>query len=173
MTYHTRETGGPNNSGFFSAGVATSVDGKEWQKGGKILSVGEPGSWDEGGVSVRHVLPVTGRGGGGGYIMVYEGCNSKFEFGIGLATSDDGLKWKKDTEAGPEPGGPILKARVGENVWDNIIVGSPYALTMNDGSFRMYYLGVGKLEGDETSKQGIGLAVSDGENYRSWRRFSE
>ncbi|KAG0560214.1 hypothetical protein KC19_10G162800 [Ceratodon purpureus] len=168
LTYHTRETGGRNNFGFFSAGVATSTDGKHWQKVSKILSTGEPGTWDEGGVSVRHVLRVNGK-----YVMFYEGSDYKFQFAIGLATSDDGLVWEKDTGVGPEPGGPILKARVGENVWDNVIVGTPYVLAMDDGSFRMYYLGVGKLEGDEASKQGIGLAVSDGPNYRSWKRFNE
>jgi hypothetical protein len=52
-------------------------------------------------------------------------------------------------------------------------VGTPYVLAMEDGSFRMYYLGVGKIEGDNTSQQGLELAVSDGENYRSWRRFNE
>lgn len=104
---------------------------------------------------------------------VLRGSNYKFQFAIGLATSDDGLVWRKDTDVGPEPGGPILKARTGENVWDNVIVGTPYVLAMDDGSFRMYYLGVGKLDGDDASKQGIGLAVSDGPNFRSWRRFNE
>jgi hypothetical protein len=28
-------------------------------------------------------------------------------------------------------------------------VGTPYVLAMEDGSFRMYYLGVGKFEGDK------------------------
>jgi hypothetical protein len=48
-----------------------------------------------------------------------------------------------------------------------------HVLAMEDGSFRMYYLGVGKIKGDNTSQQGLELAVSDGENYRSWRRFNE
>lgn len=168
LTYHTRETGGRNNFGFFSAGLATSTDGKTWHKHSKILSTGEPGTWDEGGVSVRHVLRVNGK-----YVMFYEGSNYNWQFAIGLATSDDGLVWQKDTEAGPEPGGPILKARVGENVWDNVIVGTPYVVAMDDGSFRLYYLGVGKLEGEDASKQGIGLAVSDGPNFRSWKRCNE
>jgi hypothetical protein len=30
-------------------------------------------------------------------------------------------------------------------------VGTPYVLAMEAGSFRMYYLGVGKIEGDNTS----------------------
>jgi hypothetical protein len=44
---------------------------------------------------------------------------------------------------------------------------------MEGGSFRMYYLGVGKINGDSTFQQGFRLAVSDGENYPSLRRFHE
>ncbi|KAH9300391.1 hypothetical protein KI387_011974 [Taxus chinensis] len=162
MTYHTRESGGPAGMGFFSAGLAVTGDGQRWEKVGKILSGGEPGTWDEGGVSVRHVIRV-----GDQFAMFYEGSNFKFEFAIGLALSNDGVTWKK------EPGGPVLTARTGEDVWDNVIVGTPYVLEMPDGSFRMYYLGVGKLKtnGQETTQQGIGLAVSDGTNFRSWRRY--
>ncbi|GLJ29724.1 hypothetical protein SUGI_0586520 [Cryptomeria japonica] len=168
MTYHTRESGGPAGMGFFSAGLAVSGDGKRWEKVGKILSVGELGSWDEGGVSVRHVIRV-----GDEYVMFYEGSNFRFEFAIGLALSSDGVTWRKDVECGREPGGPILTARTGEDVWDNVIVGTPYVLPMPDGNFRMYYLGVGKVEanGEVTTQQGMGLAVSDGANFRLWKRY--
>lgn len=166
MSYHTREAGGPKGFGFFSAGIAVSDDGKSWEKKGKVISCGELGAWDEGGVSVRHIIRHQGQ-----YLMFYEGSNFQFEFCIGLATSADGLNWKKDTECGPEPGGPILKARRGGQFWDNFVVGTPYVIAMPDGSFRLYYLGVGKKEGEETMQQGIGLALSEGSNFRSWKRF--
>jgi predicted GH43/DUF377 family glycosyl hydrolase len=168
MTYHTRETEGPTGFGCYTPGIATSTDGENWVKGGKVLSLGAPGSWDEGGASVRHVLKI-----GDQFVMFYEGSDFKFQYAIGLAVSDDGIIWEKDQNCGPEPGGPILKARTGEDFWDNVLVGTPYVLAMEDGSFRMYYFGVGKFEGDKTSQRGIGLAISDGENYRSWRRFNE
>lgn len=168
MTYHTRETEGPTGFGCYTPGIATSTDGENWVKGGKVLSLGAPGSWDEGGASVRHVLKI-----GDQFVMFYEGSDFKFQYAIGLAVSDDGIIWERDQNCGPEPGGPILRARTGEDFWDNVLVGTPYVLAMEDGSFRMYYLGVGKFEGDKTSQRGIGLAISDGENYRSWRRFNE
>ncbi|KAH7285688.1 hypothetical protein KP509_33G041100 [Ceratopteris richardii] len=168
MSYHTRESGGMNNFGFFSAGIAVSADGKVWEKKGKVLSCGEPGTWDEGGVSVRHIVRYNGK-----YLMFYEGSNYKFDFSIGLATSDDGLSWVKDLECGPEPGGPVLKARKGEDVWDNVVVGTPYVIVLPDGSLRMYYLGVGKKEGDMATQQGIGLATSIGTDFRTWRRVCE
>eukprot|EP00850_Spirogloea_muscicola_P010578 SM000062S19964 [mRNA] locus=s62:578413:588150:- [translate_table: standard] len=156
MTYHSRERGA-----FFSVGVARSPDGKEWHKLGKKLSHGPPGAWDDGGVSVRHVLRI-----GQQYVMFYEGSNTKLSFAIGLATSADGVEWHKDELVGPEPGGPILTARTDEDVWDNIIVGTPYVVAMPDGSFRMYYLGSGKLAGQEAPRQGIGLAISHGSDFR-------
>jgi hypothetical protein len=58
MTYHTRETEGPTGFGCYTPGIATSTDGENWVKGGKVLSLGAPGSWDEGGASVRHVLKI-------------------------------------------------------------------------------------------------------------------
>ncbi|CAM6073278.1 unnamed protein product [Sphagnum tenellum] len=168
MTYHTRETEGPTGFGCYTPGIATSTDGENWVKGGKVLSLGAPGSWDEGGASVCHVLKI-----GDQFLMFYEGSDFKFQYAIGLAVSDDGIIWERDQNCGPEPGGPILRAQTGEDFWDNVLVGTPYVLAMEDGSFRMYYLGVGKFEGDKTSQRGIGLAISDGENYRSWRRFNE
>ncbi|XP_024545064.1 uncharacterized protein LOC112351408 [Selaginella moellendorffii] len=165
MSYHTRENGGHNNMGFFSAGVATSDDGLLWHKQGKVLECGKPGSWDEGGVSVRHVLRI-----GDEFVMFYEGSNYQYEFAIGLATSEDGLVWRRDEQCGDEPGGPILRARRGEEVWDNWIVATPYVVKMEDGSLRMYYLGVGKKEGEEQQQQGIGLALSDGD-FRTWKRY--
>lgn len=166
MSYHTREVGGPKGIGFCSVGIAVSDDGKSWEKIGKVISHGDLGAWDEGGVSVRHIIRHKGQ-----YLMFYEGSSFQFNFSIGLATSEDGLHWKKDTECGPEPGGPLLKPRRGEHFWDNFVVGTPYVIAMPDGTFRMYYIGVGKTEGETTLMQGLGVALSHGSDFRTWKRF--
>ncbi|CAI5995922.1 unnamed protein product [Closterium sp. NIES-65] len=207
MTYHTRGQDEQGKAGY-AAGAAVSRDGGEtWQRLGKVLSGGGPGSWDEQGVSVRSVVSVPAGKAGRSIdglaadaaeaaaagtigsaadasgkveihaactrlIMLYEGCNTSNEFAIGLATSDDdGLTWHKAIGAGPEPGGPVLKARRGEDPWDNILVGAPYVVARPDGSLWMYYVGVGKMQGDETPRQGIGLAVSCGSDYSRWERY--
>ncbi|GJP48320.1 hypothetical protein CLOM_g7626 [Closterium sp. NIES-68] len=206
MTYHTRGQDEHGKAGY-SAGAAVSRDGgRTWQRLGKVLCGGGPGSWDEQGVSVRSVVAVPfGRGlpseftqnrpsvGGqrsadgidaaatattpaaaahARLIMLYEGCNSSNEYAIGLATSDNGgLTWHKAIGAGPEPGGPVLKARRGEEAWDNILVGAPYVVPGPDGNFWMYYVGVGQMQGDEAPRQGIGLAVSRGGDYTRWERY--
>ena len=53
LTYHTRERATGGRGACFSAGVATSPDGKLWVKQGKVLTRGPEGAWDDGGVSVR------------------------------------------------------------------------------------------------------------------------
>ena len=161
MSYHARESGG-----FFSIGLATSHDGMSWVKQGKVLSRGKPGAWDEGGASVRYIIRYNGQ-----YLMFYEGSNFKFDFAIGLAKSNDGIVWTRDDQCGPEPGGPILKPRKGEYVWDNYVVGTPYVVVMPDHSLRMYYLGLSKNEDNVIGDTGIGIADSNGSDFWTWSRL--
>ncbi|GIW06692.1 MAG: hypothetical protein KatS3mg060_1497 [Dehalococcoidia bacterium] len=79
-------------------GLAVSGDGLHWEKRGQILENGEPGRFDERGVSCRSVLVYQG-----GWLMVYEGSNHANYYGIGVATSSDGVHWTK--EYGDEPRG--------------------------------------------------------------------
>lgn len=95
------------------------------------------------------------------YVMFYEGVDEKGVHGIGLAMSSDGTHWEKDT------GGPIFTARVGEDAWDNGTVAAPHIVQIDDGSFRMYYVG----SNDSKSESAMGMAVSEGRNFRSWIRF--
>ena len=45
---------------------------------------------------------------------------------------------------------------------------------MDDGSYRMYYIGANEGGHDElSSRQQIGLAVSEGRDHRKWRRRNE
>lgn len=71
--------------------LATSNDGVSWKKKGVVMTAGPPGSFDERGVSRRHVVErVTGIG----YDMVYEGIDAEGKHAIGWATSEDGIVWK-------------------------------------------------------------------------------
>ncbi|GIW06693.1 MAG: hypothetical protein KatS3mg060_1498 [Dehalococcoidia bacterium] len=44
---------------------------------------------------------------------------------------------------------------------------------MDDGSFRLYYVGGPERQAGNDYQQGIGLALSDGPNYRRWRRWEQ
>ena len=151
--------------GKFRIGMAVSPDGLRWQKVGQILGPGEPGSFDELGVGSRHVMRV-----GQQYLMFFHGINRKGNFAVGLATSDDGLHWRKD--AGDQPGGPVFtRAPDGSGRWDALGVAMPFVVPMPDGSFRMYYLGVSQEGPGKPPQFGIGLAVSEGSNFRKWHRW--
>lgn len=152
----------------FQIGLAISIDGKNWQKVGPILGPGEPGSFDERGVGTRHVLKIDGQ-----YVMFYEGTSNDFYFCIGVAVSDDGIHWRKDE--GAQPGGPVFcHSEKGSGRWDAQAVGTPWIVPMDDGSFRMYYVGVNEGGNDElSSRHQIGLAVSDGANFRKWHRWGD
>ncbi|KAH9540014.1 hypothetical protein CY35_15G086200 [Sphagnum magellanicum] len=143
-------------------GAATSSDGLQWTKAGCVLARGAKGTWDDGGVGRRHVLFLDGQ-----YVMFYEGVDGNGIHGIGLAFSRDGIQWKKDTVLGTEPGGPIFRARIGEEeAWDNGTVAAPHVVQLDDGSFRLYYVGSNALK----TQSAIGVALSDGTNFRSWIR---
>lgn len=166
MYYHTLN---PTKNAF-EVGMAISDDGLRWRKVGQILGPGEPGSFDDRGPSCRHVLKIDGK-----YLMFYEGLDKNSYFCIGMALSDDGIKWRKD-ESGEQPGGPVFRhAPKDSGYWDDKAVGTPHIIPMPDGSYRMYYVGgTGGSRGDELSVQlQIGLAVSDGPNYHKWRRWGE
>lgn len=165
MYYHTLNL----KKGVFLIGMALSEDGLRWKKVGQILGPGQPGSFDEGGAGCRHVLKI-----GSQYLMFYEALNTSRYYCIGLALSDDGINWRKDEE-GEQPGGPVLcHAPKGSGRWDAQAVGTPYVVPMPDGSYRMYYIGANEGGYDELSTQHqIGMAVSEGKDFRKWRRWGE
>ena len=169
MTYHTLEEspeeGRPPT--FFSIGVATSDDGRTWEKRGRVISRGQPGAWDDGGAGFRHVFMAAD----GTYVMLYEALNVKGQYAIGLATSKDGLTWEKATDVGPEPGGPVFSPSKEEGAWDNMVVGTPYVVPGPDGNFWLYYLGAGRDKDERGNVRGFGLAKSNGPDYKRWSRM--
>ena len=119
-------------------------------------------------MGTRHVLKIDGQ-----YLMFYEGVNQSGDHSIGLAISADGINWEK--QPGSEVGGAIFShAPKGSGRWDARPIGTPCVVPMADGSFRMYYIGANEGGYDELSSQHqIGLAVSDGSNFRKWYRWGE
>jgi len=167
MYYHTLN---PAKGGFL-IGMAISEDGFHWEKVGQILEPGKQGSFDEAGMDCRHVLKIDGQ-----YVMFYSGIDADSCFCVGLALSNDGIKWRKD-DMGEQPGGPVIRhAPKGSGRWDAKAVSTPWVVPMPDGSYRMYYIGNLEVPGgaDELSSlHQIGMAVSDGPNFRKWRRWGE
>jgi hypothetical protein len=150
--------------------LAISKDGMHWEKKGPLgLLPGKPGSFDDTMVGNCHVIKV-----GGKYLMFYEAMNHEIYFCIGLAVSDDGINWKKDDQ-GEQPGGPVLRhSPKGSGRFDAQAVGTPWVVSMPDGTFRMYYVGCPEMGHDELSAMHlIGMAESEGLDFRNWHRTGE
>ncbi|MCG6940318.1 MAG: glycosyl hydrolase [Thiohalocapsa sp.] len=157
----------------FAIGAAESDDGLAWQRLGEIFGSGEPGAFDETGVTLPELLP-PGQHGGSDWRMLYQGVCRDGHRSIGLAASPDGLYWSR--VPGAEPGGAVFAhAPSGSGRWDAFAVGTPCVVPMPDGRFRLYYSGADEVPSgfaDELAMvQQIGLAISDGADLTRWRRW--
>lgn len=129
-------------------GYATSADGVNWMKrNGPVIVRGAPGSFDQDFVSEPSVLVD-----GAQFRMWYSGfgCQpSLCTYGIGHATSPDGIAWTKD------PANPVVVPTPPEEVpFDAGSVGFAQVL-FDDSLYRMWYTG-----GLGTLGSSIGLATS-------------
>jgi len=92
-------------------GYATSPDGLNWTKypGNPVLPYGPVGSLNDKWV-FRPVVIRTGSS----YIMYYSSLSQTGTYGVGMATSDDGISWKKlDPVTVPSSGWDAYAASVG------------------------------------------------------------
>ncbi|XP_061366345.1 uncharacterized protein LOC133309576 [Gastrolobium bilobum] len=155
MYYHSFDV----EKGHFAIGIARSRDGIKWVKLGKIMGGGKAGSFDEFGA----VNPCVRRNrSDGNYMMAYEGVAADGRRSIGMAISPDGLKeWVRLQDEG------ILKLS-DKGCWDDKDVGSPCLVHMDteENEWRLYYRGVGN-----GGRVGIGMAVSEGRDVGSFRRW--
>ena len=134
----------------WAIGLATSQDGLRWERRPEnpVLSPGPPGSWD--GASVHDPRVVWD---GRRFLMWYSGYDGA-RWRIGLASSDDGVRWAK------HPGNPVLEPGP-PGSWDGASVAYS-SVVVQDGGYRMWYQG-----GDSAGVWRIGYATSqDGVHWR-------
>jgi predicted GH43/DUF377 family glycosyl hydrolase len=127
-------------------GYATSDDGKNWSKhpDNPVLDVGAAGAWDEQEVSCPHVIMD-----GTTYKMWYTGKDNDGNYGLGYATSSNGIVWTKYS------GNPVLTPGA-SGTWDHWGVLCSSVL-MDGTAYRMWYFG--KSDSDP-SIDSIGYATS-------------
>ena len=115
-------------------GYASSRDGLRWTKyfGNPVLDVGRSEAWD----ASQVVLPTVTRV-GERYYMWYGGLGEKNDgWRIGLATSSDGIQWKR------HPGNPVLTPGP-PGTWDEWGV-LPGGLIWDETGFHLWYPGFKK-----------------------------
>jgi len=122
-------------------GYSTSSDGITWATNpNPVLSVGEPGTWDD----ENAVEPCVIKD-GTLYKMWYRGENKLTgTSAIGLATSTDGINWAKFSN------NPILSPDAG--TWEGNDIQNPFVIK-DGGYYKMWYT-------DMNAKTGIGYAFS-------------
>jgi len=136
-------------------GYATSSDGIEWkrhslQKDGAVL-IGESGQWDR--LGVMHPTVVFD---GTLFHLWYTGVKNSSEWGIGYATSEDGINWVKYEN------NPVL-SDADAPTWESNAIFKP-SVILKDSVFHLWYTGR-----NDTLRQ-IGYATSlDG---KTWTKYS-
>ncbi len=127
-------------------GVARSVDGVAWEKlrSNPVLELGESGAFDEAGLGEPAVWGAAGR-----YWMLYTGRDRGEIRRIGLAVSDDGVRWSRF------PAVPVL---AGTEAWNDKVVCDPSVEPGPDG-VRVWFGGGNVATPAERLNGQIGYAV--------------
>ncbi len=112
-------------------GLATSLDGVHWTRHAEnpVLRLGAAGAWDSQILICQHILFDRQEG---IFKMWYVGGNRAGEFGIGYATSADGVHWVKYA------GNPVM---VVTEAWEGTLIEGQVVLKI-DGTYRMWYGGI-------------------------------
>jgi predicted GH43/DUF377 family glycosyl hydrolase len=140
-------------SGFdgktWHTGLATSPNGLEWTRRGKVLSP-DPATWEGDYIAANGTALVAG----GEFLYWYQAGGRQPS--IGLATSLEGIRWSRQPQPVLQPGP--------RGSWDERGVADPYVI-QQQGTFYMFYLGQ-----DRARRQRLGVAQSaDGKRWEKLR----
>jgi sucrose-6-phosphate hydrolase SacC (GH32 family) len=141
LYFNGREIAGFNSGPSIGRATSKSLTGPWKRSVNAVLTSGRKGEWDADFIYLGTVLALNDSS----YIMYYTGgtdINTEKNFFIGMATSEDGIKWKKynDPATPNHPftdSDPVMKTgNTGD--WDENIVLICDVLQQS-GGFRMYY----------------------------------
>lgn len=164
--YYTGNAGrGAGLSAFPGVGLAVSDNGKSWKRfgGSPVLGrSGQHGDPDAIGIAGGSVINVKLADGKNEWRFYYTGCPTvgsplplNQQKTICLATSNDGIKWKKQ--------GAVM-LRDPERDYENIGVAGPVVHQNDDGGFRMWYSAIGTRWGYYS------ICYAESEDGIHWRR---
>lgn len=127
-------------------GVARSADGITWEKyrGNPVLELGPPGAFDETGLGEPAVWQEQGS-----YWMLYTARDPKEYRRIGLARSQDGVKWERVSAR------PVLS---GDQPWNSAVICDP-TVEPGPGGVRVWFGGGNRPEPAENLNGQIGYGV--------------
>lgn len=149
---------------YWDSRVAVSQNLVDWEERGSARWKQEPKNWERGGIVTRHVIknPLST---GGKWLKTYAGLDNRFFPSIrqvALATSDDGFLWDHLYDD------PIFGPGTTHN-WDGGGTAYPHIIEVG-GNFHMYYYGFAHKNNKQPPGRGIGMAISNGKDMKSFRR---
>lgn len=152
-----------NARGPFRSLRAVSDDGgKNWKKEGHLTFEGGVPVWEELGIMTRQVIE-NPLGQGGKYLMIYTALEKDtMKRSIALATSNDGMTWKRLLDK------PIFEVGPA-NAWDGGGVAAPQLLVKGSDLY-LYYHGFAVKEHEEHFPKGMGLAIAKGGDLQKFER---
>lgn len=127
-------------------GLARSADGVHWEKlrSNPVLGLGEPGAFDETGLGEPAVWQEQGS-----YWMLYTARDPKEYRRIGLARSQDGIRWERVSAK------PVI---AGVERWNSAVVCDPSVLLTSEGA-RVWFGGGDRPEPAENLHGQIGYGL--------------
>ncbi len=165
LFYNAREIAGFSSGPSFGRATATSLTGPWTRSNEPVLTSGSKGEWDADFIYLGPVLRLDD----GSYIMYFSGGDdlaSQHDFFIGMATSRDGIKWKKhnDTKTTQHPfaeSDPVIKTG-DPGDWDADCILSDFVKKTAAG-FEMYFAGARSIgsSAEDSQKGSIGYATSN------------
>jgi predicted GH43/DUF377 family glycosyl hydrolase len=175
LYYNAREIAGFSSGPFFGRATAQALTGPWTTYDEPVLTSGRRGEWDSDFIYLGPVLVLED----GSYVLYYGGgsdLTSQEKFFIGMATSKDGISWKKynDPSTKDHPfaeSDPVMTGTPG--TWDASVVLADAVIKL-PGGFGMYYAGTrnqATSSSPEESQIGsIGFATSkDGIHWKKYR----
>lgn len=149
---------------YWDTRIASSKDLVNWKDRGSMQWAHEALSWETGGMVTRNII-ANPRRRGKKWMMVYTALDANYRFytrKIGIADSDDGLVW---TQRFADP--IFIPAEI--NQWDG--GGVAYAqIVQAERNYHLYYYGFAHTNNKLPPGRGIGAAVSNGNDLRSFKR---
>ena len=165
---------GSSNFGDFGMGYAVSSDGTNWEPHpNNPLFEDDPNGWDKDSVAGQVIVwdPIEAE-----YVMAYQGFTlgtgeldpdtweiDNGVWGLGIATSPDGLSWTKASSTEP-----IINFSDFDPLWGSAISPCwPLTITLNRGGFRGY-IGAAKAEEALMGEAACHIYAMNGFDAKTW-----
>lgn len=175
MYFNGMELAGFGIGAAIGIATATALEGPWTKSEQPVLKSGNRGEWDAEFLKLGSVLILADHQ----YVMYYTGGKdyiSQDEFHIGMATSMDGINWKKynDPVTRQHPfaeSDPVFKTgNPGE--WDEAIVLAGY-ISRNSEGFGMYYAGGKKITLTPESRQITSIGYATSPDGIHWHKYPD